>query len=275
MELLAKNKNEKAKDNSSSNTQKDKDIIVEHKKAVDLEGKKRTANIKETANDKKDLSINEKLMKVKDRLMELFNSKKSSWEAPKIIKTNLIKGEITSYFDWKNSIFALIKNLFIAFIFFGVIFVGLRVWEIDINKRGGDIKDEVAELSSITSEKEKRIEEIRLFHQKVTVAGMLLDKHIYWTSFFKFLEDNILEDVYLTGGFSGNAGGTYTFSALAKDFNVLAAQSVILNNLEEVKSVEISGGTATVTGDKETGMIQSGINFNFTIDLGQDIFKKN
>jgi hypothetical protein len=268
MDLLARKKNNKNEIDNSSNNLKDKDIIVKHKNVVESEEKKRKASSKKTIKEEKEsISIVEKIKKI-------IKAKKDAWEAPKIIKTNLIKGEITSYFDWKRNSFILLKRLAVTSIFIGGVFLLLLIWEMDINKRGVDIKDEVERLHGDATGKEEKIKEIDLFHKKVTVAEILLGKHIYWTNFFSFLENDILEDVYITSSFDGNTSGAYEFSAKAKDYKTLAAQLVLLENSDAVISVDIAGGNTSGVSTDQSGMDQSSVDFGFSVVLKNDIFFK-
>jgi len=267
MNLSINKKNKTGEVKNSSLNRKDKDIIVEHKNAVNLESKKKAMGSVVSEKEGKEVSIMEKLKK-------FFESKRAAWDAPEIIKTNLIKGEVTSYFDWKNSFFILLKRLSVAFVLICVVYLPLLVWEMDIKKRGVDIKDEVDELFLLTQSKEGEIESIDLFHKKVIVAGDLVDNHIYWTNFFKFLEDNLLEDVYIVGAFSQDTSGVYSFAAKTKDFNTLAAQLVVFKTLDIVESVVITGGTAAGSDASQEGVFQPSIDFNFSINLKKEIFHK-
>lgn len=270
MDLSTKNKTTENGNDDKVKPKKDKDIIVEHKKVVDSEVAKRKDGSEKIINEEKMISS---LLK---RLKAIFKAKKDSWEAPKIIKTNLIKGEITSFFDWRRNLFVLFKRLAVATVLIGVVFLALLIWEMDIKKRGVDIKDEVDDLTEIITEKEKRIEEIKMFHQKITVAEIILEDHNYWTNFFKFLEENLLEDVHIRGAFNGNTDGTYEFTAQAKDYNTLAAQLMIFKGLDMVKMVEIEGGSTAGAGPVTEGgvIVQPGIDFSFTLVLKKDIFHK-
>lgn len=264
--LDKKNKQQKEFDQKKDNNKKDKDIIVEHKDTIETEAKKKKSNDLNDLNDIKE----EKKLPLIEKIKDFFNFSESGMEMPRIIKTNLIKGDSVYYFDWKGNILNLVKNIAIAFFLVGAVHIALLAWEIDTNKKGINIKEEVDELQKKVSRKEKNISDINLFQKKVAVANSLLTEHIYWTNFFDFLENYLLEDVYIVGAFNGGTSGVYNFSAKAKNYEVLSAQLVILRELEIVNSIEILGGS--LSGDKES--LVSEIDFNFTIKFKKDIFYK-
>lgn len=270
---IEESKKNNKKDERKKSLPKDKDIIVAHKKAMEADSLKNLSgeNGVDHGGQKGKINIVEFF---KQKLRGFLASRKTVWEAPRIIKTNLIKGEVTSYFDWKNSFIVLFKYLLISFLSLAVVYVALVFWEMDIKKRGVGIKDEVDTLNQTVIEKESKIKEIGLFHQKITVAEALLDKHIYWTNFFDFLENIMLEDVYIVGGFSGNTGRTYSFSAVAKDYDTLAAQMLVFENSKDIESVSINGGTAVVSGDIDKSGQNASVNFKFSLTLRKGIFNK-
>ncbi|MCX6799905.1 MAG: hypothetical protein NT091_02035, partial [Candidatus Falkowbacteria bacterium] len=97
----------------------------------------------------------------------------------------------------------------------------------------------------------------------------LLKNHIYWTNFFKFLEGEISNNVYIEG-FSGTSAGQYTLSAKARDFNTIAEQIKSLRKNEYVVDVSTGGGTVTKSEVNDSEIVS----FNLSLKVDQKLFQK-
>lgn len=94
-----------------------------------------------------------------------------------------------------------------------------------------------------------------------SVTG-LLDSHIYWNRYFTWLESVTLPDVYYTG-FMGDAAGTFTLAASARDYVTLAQQLVVLRADPRVQRV----GVAEASRDS-----QGWVNFSMSLTVSPDVF---
>ena len=115
----------------------------------------------------------------------------------------------------------------------------------------------------------RNVDNILRFQKKMELVKGLLSEHIYWTNFFKFLENSISDDVYLSG-FSGDVSGEYALNAKARSFNVLAEQIKSLRTNENVFMVSTTGGS--VSGS-EGGAVDL-VDFSIDIEINPEVFKK-
>jgi len=103
-------------DRKSLEDKKDKKILMDYQEVFKKEKGERKGETEFTSSapppseseNSKDGNIGSV---IKDKLKTLSPSK---WKAPKILKTNLIKGEVTTFFDWKKNLKVLAVNIFIA-----------------------------------------------------------------------------------------------------------------------------------------------------------------
>lgn len=101
---------------------------------------------------------------------------------------------------------------------------------------------------------------------KMAKVGYLLDKHIYWSNLFKFLEENTLENVYYL---NFESGGTKQISLQARTttFDNLSKQYGLFSSLSELESVKIDSGTSIKGADGE-GYVQ----FNVILTFKEEFF---
>ena len=211
--------------------------------------------------------INKEKNKIKKN--EKFVSTENKWKAPKVLTANLVKGEITNFVSWKSQIKMLVYSAVVACLIVGLFYGGLLYQEKKLNKQGKITEQEIKELDLNIRTAEKEIDKIKTFNQKLTFVGLLLDKHIYWSNFFDFLEKNIITDVYITGGFSGVIGEKYSFPITAKKLSDITNQVRIMSINEYVNDVKVE--SAQKSSDKDKG---EGVDFNLEISLKPEIFYK-
>jgi len=196
-----------------------------------------------------------------------LNKKKDKIIGADILDVNLVRDEIVKFFDWQKNILILIICIFsslfiISFIYWGISFWGSRIDYIKdpylvqnyykLNREVRDLNDE--------------IENILAFKKKLSIIEILLDKHIYWTNFFEFLEENTLSDVHFTR-FSGGVGGSYTLSAYSNDFDAIDAQIKKFLANDNVNNAHVDSGV--VSGSGEDGVT---ITFSLTFSLKPSLF---
>lgn len=132
------------------------------------------------------------------------------------------------------------------------------------NDQAATIK-QVAAIEAQLLEFEEINREINQTGQEINLVYDVLNKHIYWTNFFKLLEKYTTEDVHYRAFVAGN-NGAITLDAMATDYAAVARQLKILQQeaaKEFVTEVDISG--ASLVGDQ-------GVSFSVTLVLNPDLF---
>lgn len=248
--------------NSNTKGKKDKKrdrlIIKEEKKKLKIKKKRKPRGLflwlaklfnKENKNNKKNFGIESNFQNKKELLFDdkekrvhkdikdnkikdqenINNSKKAEdnkeWKTPDILKTNLIKDNLIVFFSWSKNVIFLIISIIFSFIIVGGVYYGL-IWneekKIDYDygfeKKFDQINKQIKESEKYIYD--NKIEELK---KKLNLANILLSKHVYWTNFFDYLEQNTLSDVYYLG-FSGSISGQYNINSRTKRFNIIEAQ---------------------------------------------------
>jgi len=186
------------------------------------------------------------------------------------IKTNLIKSEGVTYFDWKDKLKVLGINILLTLVILGTAYGYLEYRERGVNKKSTGISNEIDQLKSSINNLEKEAEIIDVFQGKVKIVSSLLDKHVYWTNFFDFLEKKLLTDVYLDSNFSGDDSGYFELETIGNKFSDLTDQSKVLRADEKVDNLLISTGEAVSGKDNKNQVVK----FTINLEVSPSIFYK-
>lgn len=218
--------------------------------------------------------------KFKEEFFKFFNKVKNKLEERKVllqkkkkdevIGVNLVKDEIIQFFDWQKNVLYLLVAIFISLFVVSLGYWGISWWSNGVKvEKDQFMAQDYYRINKQLRELEPQVQEIKIFQERLNKADFLLERHIYWTNFFDFLERNTLADVYFSS-FSGNTGGGYTLNAKGRYFEVLDAQKKKFLEDEVVTSAKITGGS--VVASKGGG--QEGIAFNIEIKIDPRIFYK-
>ena len=192
---------------------------------------------------------------------------------PKItLKTNLIKEDVTTYVNWKKNIILLLFGLVFVVLIIGGFYAQLIYKEYTSGLEGKDLDNEIKVLNVKIDKLEEQNQEIIEFQEKLNIAADLLDNHIYWTNFFKFLEENTLSNTYYTSSVSGNTVGTFDFEAVTKNYSGIDNQLRILRANKHVLKASILSGSMNEEGEEDK-KISSGVKYSLELELSPDIFK--
>lgn len=184
-----------------------------------------------------------------------------------VLETNLIEGEIITFFDWHKKIIILINAVIVPVFLIGVIYLGLMYYQ---KQNQVKIQEQAKKFNELTAEIKKEetgMKEITDFKTRLKLVSQIFAKHIYWTNFFKFLEDNTIKDIYYTG-FSGDTGGDYSLDVIASRFSNIFEQVEALKNNQKITDVQ------TIGGDSIPGSAagKTGVKFNLNFSILKSIF---
>jgi len=99
------------------------------------------------------------------------------------------------------------------------------------------------------------------FNQQIDGITKLLDRHIYWTEFFSFLEQNTLPNVHYAN-LSVDTSGVFTLAATAPDYGTVSKQIAVFKQSDIITKVSVVGATDNGTQ----------INFNISLTVTPSIF---
>jgi|GEM_PF-1718512 len=184
-----------------------------------------------------------------------------------ILETNLIKGEIITFFDWQKKIVVLTKAILIPVFIIGALYLGLMFYQKQNQAEAEALAQESIKLTAEVKQAESGLEEIMEFQARLKMVSQIFVKHIYWTNLFKFLEDNTIKDVYYAG-FSGDTGGVYSLDAVGTRFSDISRQVGIFQDNEKITEVSTLGGQLATDDSSE----KSAVEFNLDFSILKSIF---
>jgi len=176
-------------------------------------------------------------------------------EGTEVLETSLIKGEITVFFNWRKNVVVLIVCMILAALAVGLVYSWLSWQGRQKEKEGQYFIEMFFELDKEITRIEEEAKKVLVFKKKLSLVSSLLGQHVYWTNFFKFLEENTLADVYYSG-FSGDDKGKYNLAATGKGFSIIHAQVERFLSSEYVS--EASVGQAGISGAEKKEASEAG-----------------
>lgn len=204
------------------------------------------------------------------------NAKNNLLQNPKILEVNLIRDEVKIGFDWGKNLSLLVLILFIAALLVAEVYYGLNWWAQQEDLKSKELAGEVLKVNQEISQIKNKSDEALSYKDKSNELGNLLNNHVYWTTFFGWLEKNTLNSVSYDG-FSGDTTGVYSLGAKALNYAQASWQVKSFSNSALVKSVEVLDVTAASAkndnknADKEA---EQGVNFSIKLQVDPVIFRK-
>jgi len=191
-------------------------------------------------------------------------------ERPWTLKTNLIKEEVTTFVNWEKNIVILISAFIFSALVIGGAYGYLSFKEYQTRIKEKALSAEIADLKEKIQQAKSRVEEADNFQKRLNYAAALLDKHVYWTEFFDFLEKNTLASTFYSGAFSGNTKSDFKFSVSAKSYRDIDTQLRVFREHEFVKEAKTSSASLSGNGEGQGGEVQ----YDLDLRLSPDVFKK-
>jgi len=190
-----------------------------------------------------------------------------------ILITNLIKGQEFTFFNWRQAIIINIISVLLTVLIIGAGW-GYLTWkisqqEVTLSKAQKEAIMKQTELLAI----EKEIDEIDNLRVKTKEVKNILDKHIYWTNFFTYLENNTLPEVHYKK-FIGDLTFEYKIPGSALSFDSYIAQ---MENWQKDNEYTITAKSSGAKIIAQTGADNPGKIAEFDLELKVDpkIFLKN
>lgn len=213
-------------------------------------------------------NVRHKLVKEKEKELawqERTQVEKRFWQPANAIKPNLIKNQEVVFFNWHENFLVLGLSLMMCCLAIGLLYVGLLIWQ----KERLDTTQVALQNTKVIDQQinlgEQEAVEIKTFTQKLNTVSALLDNHVYWTNFFKFLEDNTLKDVYFAN-FTGDLSGEYSIPGHARSLDAITLQFEVMKVYPKIKSLTPDTGDDAADGKS--------INFNLGMSIDPTIFIK-
>ncbi len=200
------------------------------------------------------------------------DAKKNTLQNPKILEVNLIRGEVKVVFDWGKNLSVLLLVLFVAALLVAETYYGLNWWEEQENLKSVELTGEIAKVNQEISSIKNKSDEALSYKEKSNELGRLLNNHVYWTTFFSWLEKNTLNSVSYDG-FSGDTSGEYSLNAKALSYAQASWQAKVFSDSSLVKKVDIFD-VSTINAKDKNSDEGNGVNFSIKLEIDPIIFKK-
>lgn len=205
------------------------------------------------------------------KLMSKFKgSSGSDWGQGQqdVLEVNLVKSEIVKYFDWQKGILLLLLFVFLSMSIISLAYWGISWWGTKKQYSQNPVYiQSYYKINKEIKDREGEIDEIMKFKHRLDIANFLLARHVYWSSFFDFLEDNTLSNVFFSA-FSGDINGNYRLAATTNNFDAINAQTKKFLANPYVRGATVESGN--ITGEK--GKVT--VSFDMTLVLDPKIFLK-
>lgn len=186
-----------------------------------------------------------------------------------VLETDLIKDEMDVQLNWKKDIVMFFVLLFLVVVFTAEVCFLLNRWgknkELDYsNYLTQEIADIKAEVEQLKGEYNKAVG----FNEQLKISSSALNKHVYWSKFFYFLEKYTLKKNIYYKNFSGDISGVYILPAVTNDVLAINYQSSIYSANPLVSSVTASD--EEIINDEANK--KTLINFNLNLNLNSQFF---
>jgi len=107
------------------------------------------------------------------------------------------------------------------------------------------------------------------FHEKLDLAGKILEDHIYFDSYIKNFSKYILPEVRLTKFDWKGEGNEIAISGTTANFDTLSRELILLKNSPIVQSVDFDSATESSGAEG-----QSGVTFSLTAKIKKEALNK-
>jgi hypothetical protein len=200
--------------------------------------------------------------------LKFSNGSSKEKNSSRVLEVNLVKGEVVKFFDWQKGILVVLVAIFSTTAAISGIYWGISLW--GANNQGsqsGDYLQQYYKISRQINDLNPQVDEILAFKNKLDQVNFLLQRHVYWTNFFSFLEDNTLSNVYFYG-FNGTVNGNYSLSATTDNLNAIDAQIKKLLVNPDIESAAVDSGSVGGAEGKPL------VTFSLSFTLNPKIFLK-
>jgi hypothetical protein len=228
-----------------------------------LDGETGEEEISAEPQDKKDNSFDffSEIKKIKEKFFKKVDSSR-------VLELDLAKGEVMKFFDWQRGVLIILVAVFGTVAVLSGIYWGISYWGTSSHAgENDDYLQQYYRASKQINDLTPQVNDILVFKNRLDGVDFLLKRHIYWTNFFSFLEDNTLSNVYFYD-FSGTVKGSYSLSATTDSLDAIDAQTKKLLTNQYVKSATVDSGAISNNKGKST------VSFSLSFVLDPKIFLK-
>jgi hypothetical protein len=161
-----------------------------------------------------------------------------NWRALNMVRANLVKEQRSLFYNWRSKLLGLAISSLLSLLIFGLALGALIIWENNKKKDNAYLYDNSNNLTALIKSQETVMDQVSNFNDRLLYVAYLLDNHLYWTNFFKMLEQRTTLNIYYEG-FIGDTQGIFTIPTVAKDQRSSAVQLKVLQNFGDRRIIDI------------------------------------
>ncbi len=206
----------------------------------------------------------------KAKLDKKENIKDRILQNPKILEVNLVRNEAETFFDWHKGLFILIVVLFIGLALVLEIYFGLSWWQNKEQVHTKLVNTQITKINEQIINLRSKNSAALDYKAKSAAFSSLLNKHIYFSNFFNWLEKNTLSTVKYTE-FNGGINGKYKLSAIASSYADVSWQVKAFLNNSDTEKVSVLKASSIKNSDKTK---PNQIKFIILLQVNPRIFTK-
>lgn len=188
-----------------------------------------------------------------------------------VLDMNLAEGEIIYYFSWKRAAFILVSAIVMVVLVLVAASWSISWWGEERVEQNEIFTKKTQQIEGQMEEAKSEAEDLFIFKKKLELANKLMDEHIYWTSFFNYLEKNTLKDVYYTD-FKGGVNGVYSMPVKTNDYSVINSQVKRLRKDENTKRVKVREASQGGQESETEEVVGERIELNMDLEVDKQIF---
>ncbi|MFH0819358.1 MAG: hypothetical protein V1898_05160 [Patescibacteria group bacterium] len=205
--------------------------------------------------------------KIKSLSPQDINKIKSGELSKGFLDVNLLPDDLIAELRPTTKIRALIFTAIFTIILMVLVYALLMWYQTTLLIKVTDTQSQIKLIEQQIVSSTEWQQEALVFNQQVKDIADLLDKKIYWTSFFTALENATLPDVHYAT-LNGSVDGTFTLSASAPSYEAVSRQIAAFQQASFVESVNVTSADMSA----ETESSAQAVSFNITLTVKPEVF---
>lgn len=186
-----------------------------------------------------------------------------------VLEVNLVPSDLQSGTSGKNYLVRLAIVAVAALCAVAVVYLALSLYQARVTSQAQSNQAQIQQVEQRLSQLSAKQREAVAFHKSTLGAMNLLSRHLYWTKFFRLLEQYTLETVSFHG-ITADRSGRVTLSASAKSFRAVAEQLIVFEGADDfVQTVSITSASA------QEGQAGQTVEFSASLTLVDDVFYRS
>lgn len=209
----------------------------------------------------------------KEQKIKLTEPEQISEQKPFRLGVNLVPEEIIEKLVPKNRIANLVIWVVIALTLVGVAYMGISIYKTTTITKIEYLRIDISNVDSEISTYRDFQKEIINLKEKTDDVKIVLNKHVYWSKLFEYLEKYTISEVYYTS-LAGDLNGIINLQAVGEDYNSVARQLLVFQEAQDfvdnatITSIKSNEIEEEILGEPDqTRTVINSVNFNISLGI--------